>query len=92
MTGPEHYLEAERFQRQAETWENADTGWKADMSGEERIARRTADLTAALVHATLAGAAATALGSLSNGMPGEDFAAWNEAAGVPTFPGNASAR
>lgn len=56
MTGPEHYREAERLAKQADTWENADTGWKGQLSVEERIARRMTDLAAAQVHATLAGA------------------------------------
>ena len=59
MTGPEHYREAERLITQANTWANADMGWKAHLSSEERIAYRMADLTEAQVHATLALAAAT---------------------------------
>lgn len=84
-TGPEHYREAERLQKQADTWENADSGWKGSLTAEERIARRMADLTAALVHAQLANAAATALASASaDGMPREDFSAWDKVAGVPS--------
>lgn len=83
-TGPEHYREAERLAARAETWENADAGWKAHMSGEERIARRMADLTAALVHAQLADAAATALNQGGgDGMTGHDFNEWHRVAGVP---------
>lgn len=59
MTGPEHYREAERLLRTADEWMDADFGWKAHLSPDERIARRTADLAAAHVHATLALAAAT---------------------------------
>lgn len=93
MTGPEHYREAERLQHQAETWANADTGWKAHMSGEERIARRMADLTAAQVHATLAQAAATALNCPDGeGMGIEDYREWMSAASVkpPKAPGTST--
>lgn len=58
MTGPEHYRVAERLIADADAWMDADSGWMADLSGEERIARRVADLAAAQVHATLALAAA----------------------------------
>lgn len=58
MTGAEHYREAERLIRAADEWMDADFGWKAHLSSDERIARRTADLAAAQVHATLALAAA----------------------------------
>lgn len=80
-TGPEHYTEAERLMEQSRTWENADTGWKAHLSTEERLARRMADLAEAQVHADLAKAAATAMGALSGGMAGEDFEAWDKVAG-----------
>ncbi|MGW1498953.1 hypothetical protein ACWCQW_10335 [Streptomyces mirabilis] len=53
-TGPEHYIEAERLEQQADTWMDADTGWKARLSTAERLAYRMADLAAAQVHATLA--------------------------------------
>jgi hypothetical protein len=59
MTGPEHYREAERLIAQADGWLDADYGWKATLSREERIGYRAADLAAAQVHATLAHAAAT---------------------------------
>jgi hypothetical protein len=82
-TGPEHYREAERLLEQSKTWANADTGWKARLSTEERIARRMADLAEAQVHADLAKAAATAMGTASeNGMPRSDFEAWDKVAGV----------
>jgi hypothetical protein len=79
MTGPEHYREAERLTEQASTWANADTGWKAHLSSEERIAYRMADLAEAQVHATLALAAATALNDHSadeGGMPLADYDEW----------------
>jgi hypothetical protein len=84
-TGPEHYREAERLADQADHWMNADTGWKAHLSTEERLARRSADLTAALVQAVLANAAATALNdnaSDAGGMPLEDYNAWVDVAAV----------
>lgn len=91
-TGPEHYREAERLAQQAGTWMNADTGWKAHLSAEERLAHRMADLTEALVHAQLANAAATALNDADpngEGMPGEDYREWKAVASVkpPTSPG-----
>lgn len=82
-TGPEHYREAERLLDQSKTWANADTGWKGQLSAEERLAYRRADLAEAQVHADLAKAAATAMGAASDeGMSLPDFKAWNEAAGV----------
>lgn len=54
MTGPEHYREAERLAASAEEWMDADSGWKSQLSAAERTARRSADLLAAQVHATLA--------------------------------------
>ncbi|HVQ96110.1 MAG TPA: hypothetical protein VMU51_34135 [Mycobacteriales bacterium] len=50
----EHYLAAERLLAAADGWMDADIGWQAHMSTDERIARRRADLAAAQVHATLA--------------------------------------
>lgn len=58
MKGPEHYREAERLMKQGDEWMDADLGWKASLSVDDRLARRTADLLAAQVHATLAQAAA----------------------------------
>lgn len=60
MNGPRHYLKAEQLIIQANEWMDADHGWKAELSSEERIARRQADMAQAQVHATLALAAATA--------------------------------
>jgi hypothetical protein len=54
MTDLDHFREAERFAASAEEWMDADYGWKATMSTGERIARRSTDLQAAQVHATLA--------------------------------------
>lgn len=87
MTGPQHYREAERLTAQADSWANADTGWKAHLSSEERIAHRMADLTEAQVHATLALAAATALNDNGTeadggGMPLDDLNEWRETVGT----------
>jgi hypothetical protein len=49
-----HIAQAKKFADQAETWADADYGWMATMSTEERIQRRANDLAAAQVHATLA--------------------------------------
>jgi hypothetical protein len=57
MTGAEHYAAAEKLLEQADEWLDADWGPKGEVSGDERLARRDSDLTAALVHATLAVAA-----------------------------------
>jgi hypothetical protein len=60
MTTPDpaaaHIGKAEKFAEQAETWADADHGWMATMSTEERLQRRANDLAAAQVHATLAAA------------------------------------
>ncbi|MET9952365.1 hypothetical protein ABZ135_12560 [Streptomyces sp. NPDC006339] len=54
MTPHEHHARAEELLARADTWMDADTGWKARLSTDERLAHRSADLTAAQVHATLA--------------------------------------
>lgn len=54
MSKPEHYALAEQLLAQADTWMDADTGWKANLSTAERLAHRAADLATAQVHATLA--------------------------------------
>jgi hypothetical protein len=59
VTGPEHYKAGEQLLASAQKWENADFGWMATMSVEERIARRTADIAEAQAHFTAAQAAAT---------------------------------
>ena len=63
MTGPEHYAEAEKLL--------ADPNY-----GEPRGIRRSETVATAQVHATLALAAATALGA------GLDERAWREATGT----------
>jgi len=80
-TGPEHYLEAERMRAAADEWADADLGWKATLTAQERINQRLADLADAQVHATLALAAATALGT-HGGMDYLDHEAWDRVAGV----------
>jgi hypothetical protein len=62
VTGPQHYREAERLAEQAAGWMDADTSWKGQLSTEERLARRSADLAEAQVHATLALGPAPAAG------------------------------
>lgn len=87
-TGPDHYLEAERMRAAADEWADADLGWKANLTAQERINQRLADLADAQVHATLALAAATAMaGRTSNvthvsGMHEVDFETWDRVAGV----------
>ena len=68
MTGPQHYGEAERLAEQAAGWMDADTGWKGQLSMEERLARRSADLAEAQVHATLALATAHPAATLTPGQ------------------------
>lgn len=72
MTGPEHYADAERLIRQSR-------------GQDDEVAAVT--LAEAQVHATLALAAATAMGAgradTANGaMDAVDFRAWDEVAGV----------
>jgi hypothetical protein len=88
MTGPEHYREAERLIEQADTWMDADHGWRGELSTEERLSRRAADLAAAQVHATLALAASNALlgpfsaACLKDDIEADALTAWYETAGV----------
>jgi hypothetical protein len=71
MTGPEHYREAERLLSEAGVG-----------GAEGTYFVRPESLAAAQVHATLAAAAATALGSTRTGaMPAADYEAWRAAAG-----------
>ena len=53
----EHFREAERYAAAAEEWADADTGWKGTLTTQERLGRRSLDLSAAQVHATLAATA-----------------------------------
>lgn len=79
----DHYREAERLREEADHWLNADAGWRANLSSDDRIARRNSDLLAAQVEATLALAAATALNShMAMHHDDPEIAAWREAAGV----------
>jgi len=59
MTGPQHYLEAERLTGEAAGVMNADYGLYTRMDTDERLRRLRALLAEAQVHATLALAAAT---------------------------------
>jgi hypothetical protein len=76
MTGPENYAEALRLVRHSR--------------GEEP-AFAAVTLQQAQVHATLALAAATALSTVSDEAPMDEFQAWQEVAGVkgarPAVPG-----
>ncbi|MFE1849925.1 hypothetical protein [Streptomyces sp. NPDC059489] len=74
MTGPEHYTRAEQLLREVR-------------DGHQEGSDVAAILTAAQVHATLALAAATAMGApvdgeADSGLPPQDAKAWNKAAGV----------
>jgi hypothetical protein len=70
MTGPEHYLEAERLIAMARESHHA------DLYGNYTDAQAARILADAQVHATLAHAAATALSSAA------DARAWTDAAGT----------
>jgi hypothetical protein len=74
MTGPEHYLEAERLIAMARESHHA------DLYGHYTDAQAALLLADAQVHATLAHAAATALSSTA------DARAWAEAAGTRMVP------
>lgn len=75
MTGPEHYREAERHLSGA-SFTNGPDGRPVDPEASAH------HLAIAQVHATLAHAAATALGSTRTGaMPAADYEAWRAAAG-----------
>ncbi|MEV8477846.1 hypothetical protein [Streptomyces sp. NPDC051173] len=82
MTGPDHYRKAELLIASAEQWMDADTGWKAHLSTEERIAHRMAELATAQVHATLALACATALvDETPRSDSVNEYRAWHRVAG-----------
>lgn len=71
MTGPDHYEAAQRLLRQIDP--------------DPACNDITVSLTAALTHAVLALAAATALNDHDphgDGMPGADLGAWKHVAGV----------
>jgi hypothetical protein len=74
MTGPEHYQEAERALYIVDNGQAVDT----QLTALELLAFAQA-------HATLALAAATAMGAYSvDGMDSVDFGAWNQAVGSPS--------
>jgi hypothetical protein len=62
MTGPEHYVTAERLQKHARALAAADES-PDPAETAARVQRRMADLAAAQVHATLAVAAVLGLGA-----------------------------
>jgi hypothetical protein len=80
MTGPEHYREAERLADRAHHFTYGDGG--DPVVGAALAAE-------AQVHATLALAAATAMGGREEGMHRADFEAWDKVAGVPLGGGDA---
>jgi hypothetical protein len=53
----EHFRQAELFAARAEEWMDADADADAEMSMNDRLGRRSLDLSAAQVHATLAATA-----------------------------------
>ena len=85
MTGPEHYREAENLAEVAAAVMDYEHSIYSSMSTEERLKRRTAFLAEAQAHATLALAAATALGheGADGTMPSRDRAEWFAAAASP---------
>lgn len=82
MTGPEHYAAGEKLLESAAAIMNADYGWMASLSTEERLTHRTADIAAAQAHFTAALAAATALMHGDDDTMPADWQAWNRAAGA----------
>ena len=87
MTGPEHYREAERLIQNLTT----DTGAVYVEDGNEQV------IALAQVHATLALAAATAMGAPvdgegDSGLPPRDCKAWYDAAGVKPQPKGGTTR
>ena len=75
MTGPEHFREAEGIVNQLLTGEIGSSPVGEDLLDRGQL------LALAQVHATLANAAATALGS-GDDMDERDYKAWYEVAGV----------
>ncbi len=65
MTGAEHYLEAEK--------------WITRAMETDPPERRDGALLFAQVHATLAHAAATAVGAIEAGMPSAEYDSWAKA-------------
>ncbi|MGW0131942.1 hypothetical protein [Streptomyces sp. NPDC003299] len=85
MTGPEHYREAERLAQSLKT----PNGAIYIEPGNEQVS------AIAQVHATLALAAATAMGApvdgeADSGLPARDRTAWYEVAGVKPTKGGAA--
>jgi len=94
MTGPEHYLAAERLAEGRDSTGRCytDPGWKDEPHSDARLRRRELDLAAAAVHTGLAQAAATAMlaarktspsgASYGWGYDSDDIDAWFRAASV----------
>ncbi len=81
MTGPEHYREAERLQRQAAELVGSFEG--ARQASQAERDHRAAVLAAAHIHATLALAATL---GLSAHLDHADAQAWRETAATPLMP------
>ena len=81
MTGPEHYLAAERLQEHARAMAAVDDSPDEAVTAA-RVQRRIADLADAQVHALLALAAVLGLGA---DMGQTDERAWRKVA-TPTAP------
>jgi hypothetical protein len=82
VTGPEHYLAAERLQEHARALAAADESPDA-AEATARVQRRMADLAEAQLHATLALAAAA---GLSAHLDAPNALAWREAAAARLVP------
>ncbi len=54
MRDVDHFAEAERLLVEADFWLDADEGWKADLTTNERLRRQASDVGKAEVHALLA--------------------------------------
>lgn len=71
MDAVHHYQRAEQLADKAEDWADADYGWAAGLTQQERQQFRMADLAAAQLHATLAGVAVAMLTAASGGTAPE---------------------
>ena len=81
MTGPEHYREAEQLLAEVTN----DDGTVSLGEGGEGI------IGAAICHALLAGAAASALNDAGGTVPAAEWHAWRVAAGYPGVADHAAA-
>lgn len=70
-----HYLKSEQLLKDADSWMDVAAVWTEGMPTDQRIARRTADIAAAAVHAQLAQVALTA----TDHAPAADLTPWRAA-------------